>query len=313
MLPVSAIAAAISANAVQTAPAGLAICAAAATVKGTAVAASTLVLIQTTLKHLAWTRLKSAMAIGVAVLLMTGATTLIVRKSFTPSLEDTFANVDSRSLGKAPPMLVLRETRFPNSGRRGVITDQRLMIRDMSLGELLSTAYDFRSKRIVLPPDAPKGAFDLLLTLPNRPMEALREEIKRQFGLVARRETRDADVLVLTIANVAAPKLLRSQGQNGSVDAMKGKVVLRNEPLSNLANYLETELQRILIDRTGLAERYDIKLEWEPQAGDDANAEAIRHALLDQAGIDLIPAREPVEMLIVEKVSPTDTERRGTR
>ncbi|MDB6109838.1 MAG: hypothetical protein JWR69_1588 [Pedosphaera sp.] len=79
-LSAAAIAGAISANSVQAAPIGLATSVTVAAVKGTVVTASTLTLIKTTLKIMAWTKLKTVAGIGVLAVLVTGTATIVIHK-----------------------------------------------------------------------------------------------------------------------------------------------------------------------------------------------------------------------------------------
>jgi uncharacterized protein (TIGR03435 family) len=46
---------------------------------------------------------------------------------------------------------------------------------------------------------------------------------------------------------------------------------------------------------------YDVDLKWKPKLG-QSDQDALRQALLDQLGLQLVPGREMVEMLVVEKV-----------
>jgi RNA polymerase sigma factor (sigma-70 family) len=71
------IAGAISANSVQAAPASLAVAVAGAA-QGTAAAAPTLALVKGTLKFMAWTKAKTAIAVSVCVLLTAAATTMVL-------------------------------------------------------------------------------------------------------------------------------------------------------------------------------------------------------------------------------------------
>jgi uncharacterized protein (TIGR03435 family) len=57
-----------------------------------------------------------------------------------------------------------------------------------------------------------------------------------------------------------------------------------------------------VIDQTGLTQNYHIDLKWNERWGQDPNHDALKQALLDQIGLELVPGREPVEMLVVEKV-----------
>src|SRR5437016_4634960 len=77
----AAIAGAISANSVQAAPIGLATSVTAAAVKGTAVTTSTLTLIKTTLKIMAWTKLKTAVVVGAIAIFAAGTATVTIQRS----------------------------------------------------------------------------------------------------------------------------------------------------------------------------------------------------------------------------------------
>ena len=80
MFSAAIIAGAVSANSVQAAPVGLAVTVAAATVKGTAVATSTLAVVKGALKIMAWTKTKTAIVAGLGLLLMAGTTATVVKK-----------------------------------------------------------------------------------------------------------------------------------------------------------------------------------------------------------------------------------------
>jgi RNA polymerase sigma factor (sigma-70 family) len=81
MLSATIIAGAVSANSVQAAPVGLAATIAATAVKGSAVTASILTLVKGVLKLMAWTKAKTALVVGAVVILATGTTTVIVKKT----------------------------------------------------------------------------------------------------------------------------------------------------------------------------------------------------------------------------------------
>ena len=78
-LSAAALAGAVSAHSVQAAPIGLATSVTAAAVKGTTVTASTLTLIKTTLKIMAWTKFKSAAAGATLALLVAGTATIVIQ------------------------------------------------------------------------------------------------------------------------------------------------------------------------------------------------------------------------------------------
>jgi RNA polymerase sigma factor (sigma-70 family) len=89
-LSAAAIGGAISAHSVQAAPVGLATSVTVAAVKGATVTTSTLTLIETTLKLMAWTKLKTAVVVGAIALLAAGTATVTLErvkaKGGSPSL-----------------------------------------------------------------------------------------------------------------------------------------------------------------------------------------------------------------------------------
>jgi RNA polymerase sigma factor (sigma-70 family) len=90
------IAGAISANSVQAAPVGLAkTISVVAVAKGAAASVSTLTLIKGALKIMAWTKMKSAVAVVAGVLLAAGTTTAIVKKVRQQHLADALVFYNS--------------------------------------------------------------------------------------------------------------------------------------------------------------------------------------------------------------------------
>ena len=80
-LSAATIAGALSANSVQAAPAGVAASVSAAAVKGAVVQSSTIILIERTLKFMAWTKLKTAIVAGAAALLIAGTATVTLQRA----------------------------------------------------------------------------------------------------------------------------------------------------------------------------------------------------------------------------------------
>ncbi|PYJ80765.1 MAG: hypothetical protein DME22_23270 [Verrucomicrobia bacterium] len=79
-LSAAAIGGVVSANSIQAAPIGLATSVTVAAVKGTVVTTSTLTLIKTTLKLMAWTKLKTAVVVGAIASIAAGTATVVVLK-----------------------------------------------------------------------------------------------------------------------------------------------------------------------------------------------------------------------------------------
>lgn len=82
-LSAAVIAGAVTANSVQAAPIGLATSVTVAAVKGSAVTTSTLTLIETTLKLMAWTKIKTAVVVGAIAIIAAGTATITIQHAKT--------------------------------------------------------------------------------------------------------------------------------------------------------------------------------------------------------------------------------------
>jgi uncharacterized protein (TIGR03435 family) len=77
-----------------------------------------------------------------------------------------------------------------------------------------------------------------------------------------------------------------------------------NITLENLANEMEQRLGVPVVDQTGLANRrFDFDLAWD-QSDPMLNIDGMKRALVDQLGLELVPARKTVEMVVVDKARP---------
>ncbi len=322
----------ISANSIQTAPVALAKTATAvALAKGATASASTLTLIKGALKVMAWTKAKMAVVVAAAAILAIGTTTVVVKELAAPSVEDVFKHYPvGRYLEKAPPVVVLRPSHYPGQGVDHMhgppfsTVSERFVGLGQSFEQVLAVAYDVGPERIFLPSDMPAGTFEFLDAVPNDQKGALREELNKQFGVVAHTEIQEKYVLILRVSNPNAPglKVNRSNSTDGGCSADAGKLKVTNFTMSGMtrtlgqdssgAPVIKTNLDnsfvRVLgaylgvpvIDETGLTNAYDIALQWNANLQGDAQKQDMERALNEQLGLELIPTNMPVEMLVVE-------------
>lgn len=311
------IAGAVSANSVQAAPSALTTSiSAAAMTKGAVVSGSTLTLIKGALKLMAWTKAKMAVVVGVGVLLTVTTmvvTTTIIRNFHTPSgntiYEQIWANPNSDSISlleKAPPALIIRPTRYPTRGG-GLWTDGgKGFWVNGNVKSLVGIAYNWSLVRAVFPDSMPTGNYDVMESLPNgQNAAAFKAEIQKQFGLVAHTEIRDVEVFYVKVKNLGKLQSHVSTGGQPAAymtgDSKVQNYFFKNKPLKDLAGCFESRFEKPFVDRTGLGGLYNFTFQWKSRM----SPEALRQSLLkhfDQFGLELVPGREPIEMLVVEKV-----------
>jgi uncharacterized protein (TIGR03435 family) len=188
-------------------------------------------------------------------------------------------------------------------------SDNGTEARAVSLGALMAYAYGpsttyfhWSGNRVLLPPGVADGKFDFLLAAPDQPQETLQAEIKKQLGLVAHRELRDADVLILEVSNPSRLGLEEAKGGNSSDSRpAPGRFEFTNEPIGDLGDFLEIALGKPVINETGLDQKYSGRLQWNPQSSPAAEVKEIQNALSDQLGLELDSSHQSIEMLVVEK------------
>jgi uncharacterized protein (TIGR03435 family) len=189
-------------------------------------------------------------------------------------------------------------------------TEHGIDAHTVSLRVLMSYAYGpstpylhWSGKRVILPPDVSNGKFDFQLTASDHPQETLQAEIKKQLGLVAHHELRDADVLVLEVSNPGVIDPQAANAGDGSDSRLgRGEFEFTDEPIGDLADFLEDSIGKPVINGTGLDQKYSGSLKWKPQSDKTADLKEIGDALSEQLGLELVPGRQPIEFLVVEKV-----------
>lgn len=323
-LSAAAIAGAVSANSVQSAPVGLAnTISGAALAKGAAAGSSTLTVVKGALKIMAWTKAKTAATVGAGLLLAAGTIPVVLKQISTDRAESLFASLDARRgfsdgiLNTVPPLIAIQ----PSKGKAWIDTNVQANGKMLGLGEsmlaMLGAAYGVSEYRIVPNTPLPQGKFDFIASLPARNAEALQREMRQKFSLAGRRERREMGVFILEVQNRNVPGLRQSASPQDShmswsenssqVNGMmvEKKVIHANgQTMASIAGILEAQLKSPVINQTGLAGNFDWQLKWTATGNDETmNREALRQAVLDQLGLKLTPEVQPLDVIVVQKVN----------
>jgi uncharacterized protein (TIGR03435 family) len=154
---------------------------------------------------------------------------------------------------------------------------------------------------MILSTDLPPDRYDYIANLAQNSDEALQREIKKKFGVVGKWETREMDVLLLKVKHANAQGLKPASDHIALANSYAGHYSCTNAPLSWVVEFLDNYFEVPVIDRTGLNRHFDIDLKWDEPDQQHLNPEGLKQVLLDEFGLELVPGREPVEMLVVER------------
>ncbi|HUA65689.1 MAG TPA: TIGR03435 family protein [Alphaproteobacteria bacterium] len=206
--------------------------------------------------------------VGVAILAAVAVAMAVEYQS--GQIKDSYF-ADPDNLRQVPAGLVaLRPTHFANT--YGKIrhdhendTLTRTVGRDASLRQIIADAYDCAPAQVVMPPGAPQGHFDFLVTKPGHVRDRLKKIIESQFHYIAHRESQNTDVFILTVSDPALPGLTPSadgEDKESGLSYRDGKLYFKHQTVSRIVDGLSQGLNEPVLDQTGLTNAYDFSLAW---------------------------------------------------
>jgi uncharacterized protein (TIGR03435 family) len=189
----------------------------------------------------------------------------------------------------------------------------------VTLDDIVRTAYDAQKHEVIYLAKLPsKPLYDYISNLPRGTAQPLQELIKEKFGIVGKWETRETDILLLQLSDSnmqrlkPAESLMRSMNITNisAFDRANGTSrgeVFFDQTIASLVKHLwlENEFHLPIIDETGMTNRFDCIFKypsWYNNGRPDPEKSAWEEALQNQLGLELVPARRLIKMLVVEKV-----------
>ena len=259
--------------------------------------------------------------------------------------------------GREPgPTFEVATVKINNSGeprsRHSVVPQSgQVTVTNITVSALIQEAYEVQLASLII--DMPEWARTQRVDVVAKaatpaPVPVLQRMLQpllaEYFKLAVRREARDMDALALVAATSGrpGPKLKKSDaacdGAVGSIGFLRaaeasdksgscgvlpggaGRIVARGIDMTGFAELMATNPRRPVIDRTGLAGRFDIDFTYTPEAfsaaavaqrqggtvppGVDPNGPPLATALLEQLGLKLEPIRAPVDVLVITHLEP---------
>ena len=86
----------------------------------------------------------------------------------------------------------------------------------------------------------------------------------------------------------------------------RGEIEATGSTLDFLPVLLTRELDRPVVDKTGLTGKYDFTLQFTPAASEstDSTAPSIFTAIQEQLGLKLEPQKAPMDVLVIDHIEP---------
>jgi uncharacterized protein (TIGR03435 family) len=221
-----------------------------------------------------------------------------------------------------PPAFTSASIHENKSGALGVqilYENDGLSATNYTLVGLLAEAYNVQETEIEGPEWMKSARYNVTARVDSSAVEQLRNLDLNQrrmmlqalltdaFQIVAHREDRSARVYGFLVAD-GGPKLRTSKE---AFPPPMGTLLVRgagnisgsDAPVSELVDYFSKQLNRPLVDQTGLSGRYDFNLEWAPDAVTGIPGPSLLTALEQQLGLKLAEHTASVQFLVIDNVA----------
>ncbi len=133
--------------------------------------------------------------------------------------------------------------------------------------------------------------------------------LEERFRLKVHRETKELPVYELVAGKIRrGPKLREVASAGLGLGFGRGRLNGKGADMATLAKTLSDQLDRVVVDRTGLTGFYEFTLTWTPDEvqGADDSGPSIFSAIQEQLGLKLESATGPVELLVVDRAEKPD-------
>jgi uncharacterized protein (TIGR03435 family) len=199
--------------------------------------------------------------------------------------------------------------------------DDRFSATNITLLDLMQWAYSMPERQILDAPPwlasthydiaAKADAGDQIMGLTSDQDHDLKRRMVQalladRFHLKLHQGTRTLPAYDLILTK-GGSKLQLSQSKGKSVGTGRSHFDGQGLTTTIIAEELSQITGRIVVDKTDLPGRYDLKLQWTPDdapATADNSAPSLFTAIQEQLGLKLEPAKEPVPVLVVDHVDP---------
>jgi uncharacterized protein (TIGR03435 family) len=176
-----------------------------------------------------------------------------------------------------------------------------------------TTRFDIEARAAAEFPAAPDG--------PNAPRRVMLQQLLAdRFGLKVHHVTRQGDVYALTFAQAdrrPGPAMKVSAGECSPCGLRigPGSITGTGVTITQLMAPLPRFVDRVVIDSTGLTDRFDLTLKWTPAPGEwiappppgsafvppSADGPSLFTALQEQLGLKLQAQKGPIDILVVDE------------
>ncbi len=219
---------------------------------------------------------------------------------------------------KIPPPHVIGQ---PYDIAIGVIQNETITFTNASLADCIQFAYGLPSKLQLSGPDwitSAESRYNIVAkaapgTARDRFPEMMQALLAERFRLAYHHEQRPLSYYALVVAK-GGPRMSQPADAPATLPAgVKGQLrILSNRmPMSDVVSTLSRYMKALVVDQTGLAGEFEVKLVWTPDdrpVPEDQRGASIFTAVQEQLGLKLESRKGPVDVMVIDRAEKTPTE-----
>ncbi len=190
----------------------------------------------------------------------------------------------------------------------------RLRITNETVKLLIRAAFEIQNAQIVGGPawldtdrydiEARTGSPEKIGRSELKPL--LQGLLAERFNLQFHRETRELTVYALVVAKNGPKFKAKAADEVTAMNTHSGpgrsQLIGTGVSMELLAGYIGNRLSRIVLDKTGLNETYNVTLEWAPEPVPESSEPSLVTALREQLGLRLESQKSPAEVLVIDSL-----------
>jgi uncharacterized protein (TIGR03435 family) len=186
-------------------------------------------------------------------------------------------------------------------------TPERFAADNITIRTLIALAWDVRVFQVSGGPGwLDSQRYDVVAKPEGDPTDErirrmVRTLLAERFQLLVHHASKEMPIFSLEIAKGGAKLPAASPGDGNEIRDKNGHLTARRISAEMFARILANELERPVLDRTGIDSIFDVDLEWTPEQNTDPGP-SIFTAIQEQLGLKLESQRASVDVLVVDRV-----------
>jgi uncharacterized protein (TIGR03435 family) len=203
----------------------------------------------------------------------------------------------------------------------GTIQHDTVTLTNVSLADCIRFAYGLTSDSQLSGPDWIKSKelrYNILAktapgTTREHALQMMQALLAERFKLVLHPEQRVLAYYALVVGKAGAKMPEATDGPASAPVGVQGqfRIVSNRLPIATVVTLLSRYMKAFVVDQTGLAGDFEVKLVWTPEdrpVPDDERGPSVFTAVEEQLGLKLVSRKGPMEVLVVDSAEKTPTE-----